>query len=71
MKQLARELSSEQIKKVTSGLTTIMNEKMKEEKAADKGGKKTKAAKTKATLSANRDVAHKADITSYDDGLAE
>ena len=49
----------------------MSNEKMKEEKAADKGSKKTKAAKTKATLSANRDIAHKADVTSYEDGLDE
>jgi translation initiation factor 3 subunit J len=44
---------------------------MKEEKAADKGGKKSKAAKTKTALSANRDVSHKADTTNYDDGLDE
>ena len=69
--QLWREMNSEQIKKINSKLSTIMNEKMKEEKAADKGGKKSKAAKTKATLSANRDVAHRADVTSYDDGLDE
>ena len=61
---MVRDLNSEQIKKITSGLTTIMNEKMKEEKAADKGGKKSKAAKTKTSLAANRDIAHKADITS-------
>lgn len=70
-KQLVRDLNSEQIKKISSGLTSIMNEKIKEEKAADKGGKKTKAAKTKTSLAANRDVAHKADTTSYDDGLGE
>ena len=70
-KQIVRDLNSEQVKKISSGLTTISNEKMKEEKAAEKGGKKTKAAKTKATLSANRDVAHKADVTSYDDELGE
>jgi translation initiation factor 3 subunit J len=70
-KQIVRDLNSEQIKKISSGLTTIMNEKMKEEKAADKSGKKSKAAKTKTSLSANRDIAHKADITSYEDGLAE
>lgn len=70
-KQIVRDLNSDQVKKISSGLTTISNEKMKEEKAADKGGKKTKAAKTKNSLAANRDVAHKADITSYDDGLEE
>ena len=70
-KQLVKDLNSDQVKKISSGLTTISNEKMKEEKAADKGGKKTKAAKTKASLSANRDVAHRADTTSYEDGLEE
>ena len=70
-KQLVRDMNSEQIKKVASGLTTISNEKLKEEKAADKGGKKTKAAKTKNSLSANRDITNKADITAYDGGLNE
>jgi len=49
----------------------MSNEKMKEEKAAEKGGKKTKAAKTKTSLAAGRDVAHRADTTAYDDGLEE
>ena len=64
-KELAKDLPSDQIKKIASGLTTLSNEKMKEEKAADKGGKKTKAAKNKATLVANRDTASRADTTSY------
>ncbi|KAL9096078.1 MAG: hypothetical protein Q9165_001600 [Trypethelium subeluteriae] len=70
-KALAKELPSDQIKKVASGLTTLSNEKMKEEKAAEKGGKKTKAAKTKASLVATRDVSTKADTIAYDDGLEE
>lgn len=49
-KQLAKDLPSDQIKKIASTLTALGNEKMKEEKAADKGGKKSKAAKTKTTL---------------------
>ena len=64
-KQIVKDLPSEQIKKIASGLTTLSNEKMKEEKAADKGGKKTKAAKTKATLVANRDASTRADTTVY------
>lgn len=68
-KQIVRDMNSEQIKKIASGLTTISNEKLKEEKAAEKGGKKSKAAKTKTSLSANRDIAHKADTTLYEDGL--
>ena len=66
-KQIVKDLPSEQIKKIASGLTTLSNEKMKEEKAAEKGGKKTKAAKSKATLVANRDTSMKADTTSYGD----
>ncbi|KAI9663537.1 MAG: Translation initiation factor 3 subunit J component [Alyxoria varia] len=67
-KQISKELNSEQIKKVASTLTSLSNEKLKEEKAAEKGGKKTKAAKSKTTLNANRDTAMKADLHSYDDG---
>lgn len=67
-KQLARDLNSDQLKKMSSAFATMSNEKLKEEKAADKGGKKTKAAKTKTSLSANRDLASKADTTLYDDG---
>lgn len=64
-KQIVKDLPSDQIKKIASGLTTLSNEKMKEEKAADKGGKKSKAAKSKATLVANRDTSFRADTTSY------
>lgn len=49
-KQMAKDLPSDQIKKIASSLTALSNEKMKEEKAAEKGGKKSKAAKTKTTL---------------------
>lgn len=71
-KLLCNGLSSEQVKKVASGLTALANEKMKEEKAADKGGKKTKAAKTKTTLNASRGVGDKgADLEAYNDGLDE
>jgi len=70
-KQILKDLPSEQIKKITSGLTTLSNEKMKEEKAADKTGKKSKAAKTKAALVATRDVSHRADTTAYDAGFED
>ena len=66
-RQLVKELPSEQIKKIGSSLTTLSNEKMKEEKAAEKGGKKTKAAKNKSSLVANRDTSYKADTTAYDE----
>jgi len=65
-KQIVRDLNSEQVKKIASGLTTISNEKMRDEKAADKGGKKSKAAKTKTTLNANKNLTH-ADTYAYDD----
>jgi len=70
-KQICKDLPSDQIKKIASGLTTLSNEKMKEEKAAEKGGKKTKAAKTKTSLNATRDVSHRADTAAYDDGIGE
>lgn len=67
---MAKELSSDQMKKVASALTRLGNEKMKEEKAAEKGGKKSKAAKTKATLVASRP--NTTDTTTYeDDGFGE
>jgi len=70
-KQLAKELPSDQIKKIASTLTTLGNEKMKEEKAAEKGGKKSKAAKTKTTLAGVGRTAASADVSTYDDTFAE
>jgi translation initiation factor 3 subunit J len=70
-KQICKDLPSEQIKKIASGLTTLSNEKMKEEKAAEKGGKKSKAAKTKNSLVATRDVSYKADTAAYEDDFGE
>jgi translation initiation factor 3 subunit J len=69
-KQIVENLPSDQIKKIASGLTTLSNEKMKEEKAAEKGGKKTKGAK-KATLVASRNVSKAADTSVYTEGLDE
>lgn len=65
VKDLAKEMSSEQVKKVASALTRLSNEKMKEEKATDKGGKKSKAAKTKTSLVTNR--ANTTDTGAYDE----
>jgi translation initiation factor 3 subunit J len=70
-KQLAKDLPSDQIKKIASSLTALSNEKMKEEKAAEKGGKKSKAQKTKATLVASRNVSAVADTNAYDDDFGE
>lgn len=59
-------MPSTEIKKAASGLTALSNEKLKEEKAQDKTGKKTKAAKSKATLAANRDIGRgHADTNAY------
>ncbi|EAQ88296.1 hypothetical protein CHGG_04915 [Chaetomium globosum CBS 148.51] len=66
-KQLAKELPSDQIKKIASTLTALSNEKMKEEKAADKGGKKSKAAKTKTSLAGVSRGGGMADTAAYDD----
>jgi translation initiation factor 3 subunit J len=65
-RQLVKEMSSADVKKVASALTTVSNEKMREEKNADKGAKKSKAAKTKTSLNANRDFTTKADTTLYE-----
>ncbi|OAA58519.1 eukaryotic translation initiation factor 3 subunit [Niveomyces insectorum RCEF 264] len=54
VKELCRDLPSDQIKKITSTLSALGNDKLREEKAADKGGKKSKAAKTKTTLAVGR-----------------
>ncbi|GLI72272.1 translation initiation factor 3 subunit J component [Penicillium ochrochloron] len=70
-RKLVKELPSSDIKKIASALTTASNEKMREERAADKGNKKTKAAKTKVSLNSNRD--NQIDNTAYgdDDNLGD
>lgn len=68
-KQLAKDLPSDQIKKISSTLTALANEKMKEEKAAEKGGKKSKAQKTKTSLVTTR--ANTTDVASYDDNFGD
>jgi translation initiation factor 3 subunit J len=70
-KQLAKDLPSDHIKKIASTLTTLSNEKMKEEKAADKGGKKTKAAKTKTTLAGVNRPNVSADTGTYEESFNE
>jgi translation initiation factor 3 subunit J len=69
-KQLAKDLPSDHIKKISSTLTTLANEKMKEEKAADKTGKKTKAAKTKTTL-AGVNRPNVTDVGTYEESFNE
>lgn len=49
-KQIVKDCKSDEIKKIASTLTALSNEKMKEEKAALGGGKKSKASKTKTSL---------------------
>ncbi|KAJ5162908.1 Translation initiation factor eIF3 subunit [Penicillium coprophilum] len=65
-RKLVKDLPSAEIKKIASALTTASNEKMREERANDKGNKKTKAAKTKISLNASRDIQR--DSTNYDGG---
>ncbi|KAH8147447.1 uncharacterized protein LAJ45_08603 [Morchella importuna] len=62
-RQLSKDMPSEQIRKVASGLTTLANEKQKEEKAADKGGKKKTVKKT-ALAAAGKEM-DKFDTTDY------
>ncbi|KAK2748274.1 Translation initiation factor 3 subunit J component [Myotisia sp. PD_48] len=69
-KQLAKDLPSQEIKKVASALTAASNEKLKEEKASEKGGKKTKAAKTKATLVGARET-RGADTNTYEEDFGD
>lgn len=72
VKKIAADMPSTEIKRAASALTALSNEKMKEEKAAEKGGKKSKAAKSKISLAAGRDVGRGvADTTSYEDDLAD
>ena len=72
VKKIAADMPSTEIKKAASGLTALSNEKMKEEKAAEKGWKKSKAAKSKISLAAGRDVGRGvADTTSYEGELGD
>jgi len=70
-KQLAKDIPSDQIKKIASTLTALGNEKMKEEKNAEKGGKKSKAQKTKVALVASRNASTTADVNAYDEDFGE
>lgn len=74
-KAICKDLPSDQIKKISSVLTTLSNEKLKEEKLAERGGKKTKAQKNKTALQADRGIGSKAyaDTHAYDgdDGMDE
>lgn len=72
-RQLVKDLPSADIKKLATALSTASNEKLKEEKAADKAGGRGKAkAKNKTTLAVGRDTAVRADTTNYaDEGFDE
>jgi len=69
VKQLSKDLHSDQIGKISSTLQTLRNEKMKEEKAADKTSKKSKAQKTKTTLAMSRPTT--TDTNNYADEYGE
>jgi len=61
-------MSSAQIRKVASTCTTLTNERLREEKAAEKGTKKTKAQKTKTALvGAGGKDSDRLDTKTYDD----
>lgn len=65
---LIKDMNSEQIRKVASICTSLANEKLREEKAAEKGVKKTKAQKTKTTLvGAGGKDSDRIDTKTYDD----
>ncbi|RPB24843.1 translation initiation factor eIF3 subunit [Terfezia boudieri ATCC MYA-4762] len=65
---LIKDMSSEQIRKVASTCTTLTNEKLRDEKAAEKGVKKTKAQKTKTTLvGVGGKDNNRLDLKTYDD----
>jgi len=66
VKGFAKDMTSEQIRLVASKLTVVANEKQKEEKDAQKGGKK-KAAPKKAGLAAAGKVMDTFDTRSYED----
>ena len=68
-KQLAKDQPSDQIKKIASTLTALSNERLKEEKAQDKSGKKSKAQKTKTSLVASRP--NTTDTATYEDDFGD
>lgn len=71
VKQICQELPSAEIKKASSALTALSNEKLAQEKQADKSGKKTKAQQTKTKL-AGVSRGGTADTNAYgEDGLEE
>lgn len=72
-KQICADLPSSEIKKAASALTALSNERMKEEKEKEKGGKKSKAAKTKVSAVMGRDTGRGGvDTQAYDDdGLGD
>jgi translation initiation factor 3 subunit J len=66
VKGFAKDMTSDQIRLVSSKLTILANEKQKEEKDAQKGGKK-KAVPKKAGLAAAGKSMGEVDTRSYDD----
>jgi translation initiation factor 3 subunit J len=63
VKAIAEPLGSDDVKKVTSGLTTLGNEKLRAEKAA--GGKAKKGKKPTLAVGTAKTVAAKFDTTDY------
>ena len=69
VKSISEPLGSEDVKKVTSGLTALGNEKLKAEKGA--GGKAKKGKKPILVVGAAKSVASKFDTRDYGDADAD
>ncbi|KAK9447360.1 eukaryotic translation initiation factor 3 subunit J [Limtongia smithiae] len=67
LKALCAPLNSEQVRKCTSTLTTMSNEKIKEERIADKGVKKGKGRGKPALSNASAKIVDEVDTTHFND----
>jgi translation initiation factor 3 subunit J len=65
VKSISEPMGSEDVKKASSGLTTLMNEKLKAERGV--GGKKKAGKKPALVVGAAKSVAPKFDTSNYED----
>jgi translation initiation factor 3 subunit J len=65
VKAISEPMGSEDVKKASSGLTTLMNEKLKAERGV--GGKKKAGKKPALVVGAAKSVAPKFDTSNYED----
>ncbi|KAA8576370.1 hypothetical protein EYC84_006503 [Monilinia fructicola] len=68
---ISKDLPSDQIKKIASTLTALSNEKMKEEKAAEKGRKEVQSTENEDTLNASRNTMSNPDTQAYEDDFGD